>query len=272
MKTLNFYNVSWMCAGLEWRSSPVRIDLTDVSFVKPFALVYLGMVLRHYSGHGYSFELIESADPKVKQYLARQRFYERFRFNINAVERERLIRMETTTSLNDIVDIVQEPYASEPVIENLLQVLVSNNIKLDLYAVCDAVAEVIDNFAQHAEHRLAAMMVQYYPKKHILSVAIGDCGVGIRRSLATNPRHAYLVHRPHNEAIREAFKPLVSRRAEGGTGLSDLKDFILDVRGYLYCSSNDGYVRFDRDGTARYGNMAFDLPGVQMEFGFPEEL
>jgi len=63
----------------------------------------------------------------------------------------------------------------------------------------------------------------------------------------------------------------VSRRSEGGTGLSLLKDFILEKRGYLYFSSGDGCVRIGNDRRFLSGSMAFNLPGVQMEFGFPEK-
>jgi len=59
--------------------------------------------------------------------------------------------------------------------------------------------------------------------------------------------------------------------AERGTGVSDLKDFVLEKNGCLYFSSGDGCVRIDNNRCCLSGNMAFNLPGVQMEFGFPEK-
>ena len=113
-------------------------------------------------------------------------------------------------------------------------------------------------------------MIQYLPKIRQLSITIADLGIGIRRSLCKNPDYSYLRIRPHYFAIAEAFQDQVSSIPGRGMGLSELRDYVIRVGGYLYCSSYDGYVRIDRDGKMFGGEMSFSLPGVQMEFGFPE--
>lgn len=235
MKTLNFFSVSQMCASLDLESEPITIDLHDVHSLHLFALIYLFMLIRHYNSHGRRFRIIPPQSEEVRQYLAMQRLYRRLKFDINSIREEELNRIESTTSFNDIVDIEQGHGVAEIVSEKLMQMLTNNRLYLGLGRICEAVAEVVDNFDRHAEQRLAAMIVQYFPNERILSIAIGDCGVGIRGSLVRNPRHAYLETQPHHVAIAEAFKPLVSGRLEGGTGLYELKNFIADVSGYLYC-------------------------------------
>ena len=108
---LGFFNISQMCAKIDFNRQPTQptvIDLRDVSFIEPFAVIYLGMLLRHFNSNGVRFEITLPRDPRVKSYLARQRLFQRFNFDANTVRYEQLIRIETTTSLNDIVDITHD--------------------------------------------------------------------------------------------------------------------------------------------------------------------
>ena len=130
-------------------------------------------------------------------------------------------------------------------------------------------SELVDNFAQHSGKPLAALALQHYPNGRRMVIAIGDCGVGIRASLSLNPKHAWLATRPHYEAARLAFEPLVSRRAEGGTGFTEVRDGVLDLKRWLHLATGNGYVRV-KDGRTTVGEMAFDLPGVQIQLSFPE--
>jgi len=112
--------------------------------------------------------------------------------------------------------------------------------------------------------------MQYYPNREEVVLAIGDCGIGIRASLATNPKYSYLLGKPHHEAALKAFEPLVTRFAEGGTGLTEVQQGTVELGGTILFSTGDGYVRMSPTAT-EYGEMAFDLPGVQVQLSFPEE-
>jgi hypothetical protein len=111
--------------------------------------------------------------------------------------------------------------------------------------------------------------MQYYPRLRRVVFAIGDCGVGIRASLSSNPRYASLGERPHYEAALRAFDPLVSRRHEGGTGLTEVAEGVANERGELVLATGDGYVRMVGRRT-QLGHQNFDLPGVQIEISFQE--
>ena len=67
---------------------------------------------------------------------------------------------------------------------------------------------------------------------------------------------------------QRALRPMVSRRSEGGTGLWEVQQGVRSLRGTLRLATGDGYVRTLRR-KARYGQMAFDLSGVQVELSIP---
>src|SRR2546430_5894885 len=113
MRTLSFFNVGKLCSQIALADPQPIVDLAGVTFVEPFGLVYLGMFLRYFNARGRSFRVILPSAAGVRDYLARQRFWERFNFNPEVVQRENLRRFTTSTSLNDIADIEKEPYVAE---------------------------------------------------------------------------------------------------------------------------------------------------------------
>ena len=99
-------------------------------------------------------------------------------------------------------------------------------------------------------------------------VAIGDCGIGVKHSLIKNEAHLHLSNKADKVAIVEAFKPSVSSKSEGGTGLTNIEQAVLELNGSLFFASNTGYLRVV--GGKRYiGDRNFNFPGVQLQIGFP---
>ena len=269
---LSYENVDWLCSKVDFRQPPPHIDLSEVSFIEPFALIYLGMFLRLHNANGIAFELTLPTSQKVIRYLAGQNFWERFNFDETTIEEERIHRFTTSTSLNDIVDIENRPYVGDDIAAAVCDLLIREEVKVDVYEIEYLVSEIVDNFERHSgtAHALAALAVQYYPKSKQLDIAIGDCGIGIRASLVQNPSHAYLADRPHYEAVRKALEPLISGRIQGGgMGLSEVKDSIKSLGGSLVLTSGDGYFSMSTD-SEEYGLMYYDLPGVQISLTVPE--
>ena len=266
---LTFWNVDRLLGAVDLGEEKPMIDLASVNFFEPFALVYLGMYLRRFNRLGRGFEVRPPNANDARKYLARVRFWERFNFRPEVVERENLIRFTSSTSLNDMVDIEQTPTIGDDVAESVLRVLRAEQVAVNTALVAELVGELVDNFAQHSETTLAACAMQYYPRKGQVTFAIGDCGIGIRASLSSNPRYAYLQSASHAEAALKAFDPLVSRRGEGGTGLTGVQEGIITARGRLVLATGDGYVKIDGR-RIQIGTMALDLPGVQIEMMFPE--
>ena len=210
-----------ICAQVDTDAETPRIDLSDIPSLGPFDLVYLGMFLRFFNAKGVAFELTPPADPNVRNYLAGQNFWERFNFVPEVIEEERLHRFTTSTSLNDIIDIPNQPYVGEDVADEVCNLIYRNELDVDVGGIEALVSELVDNFSLHSGSELAAFAAQYYPDLRRLEFAIGDCGIGIRSSLSANPRYAHLANESHQRSIIEAFKTQVSGRlrGHGGTGV-----------------------------------------------------
>lgn len=264
---LSYENVGDFCSRIDLSQPRPLINLSDVTFIQPFALVYLGMFLRLHNSEGTNFDVAVPREQFVREYLATQNFWERFNFDPDIIETEKLHRFTSATSLNDIVDIENRPYIGEDIASLVRELLIKTEIRVDVDEIEELVSELIDNFERHSTNNLAVFTMQGNPRR--LVIAIGDCGIGIRASLIQNPRHGYLANRPHYEAIRKAFEPLVSAKPEGGTGLTDAKSTIGRYSGTLTLMSGNGYFRLTSDGREIANRASYDLPGVQIELTIP---
>jgi len=265
---LTFWNVGQRCAKVDLTEAKPIVNLSEVAFITPFALMYLGMFLRHFNAQGKSFLVRVPRRKTVKDHFARQQFWERFNFNAEVVAAEGARWRPTLTSLNDIVDLDRGiPNLAEELAYRVTQVLFVNTGGLSRTTIEEVVAELIQNFVDHAGKRVAAFMVQYYPKIQTCSIAIGDCGRGIRASLSASPKYANLLARPHREAVMTAFQYGVSAKSVGGAGFSTILEGVEALDGELRLATGDDYVIANK-GRFRAGPMGFSLPGVQIELIF----
>lgn len=182
--------------------------------------------------------------------------------------REKLHRFITRTSLNDIVDVEKHDNIADEICFQVKEILIATGSRLSPSTIALMISELVDNFAQHSKRNLAALALQYYPQPGNLMIAVGDCGVGIRSSLASNRKYAWLKKEPNYIAALEALKPGVSRKPQGGTGFTDVLDGVADLGGELRLATGDEYISVEK-GEANYGAMNFDLPGVQLEISLP---
>lgn len=266
---LGFATVDQVCTKVDLTSTKPVIDLSYVTFVRPFGLIYLGMFLRYHNSKGKTFSVLTPPPHSdVHKYLDTQNFWNRFNFNADTDDGSSVLQCKNCTSLNDIVDIQNREYIAEDVAEDVLKVLQDNGIQ-QASMITEVVSELVDNFACHSKQNMAALMMQYYPKLHEVVIAIGDCGIGIRASLSSNTKYTHLQSARHYEAILQAFEPLVTCKQEGGTGLTMVRENVIDGGGYLILSSGDEYVRINKYGT-KYGTMSHNLSGVQIEIVFLE--
>jgi hypothetical protein len=267
---LSFYNVDKLCAGINIDTASPVVDLSEYTFFKPFALVYLGQYLRYHNAKGIKFEIITPEDALAKNYLSQQWFWHRFNCNLETTPRERLQFFNDNTSVNDIVDIENQPNIAEDVARNVLRVLSHNILRVNHITIVEIVTELIDNFTQHSDSLLATLIMQYYPDRREIAVGVGDSGIGIRSSLCKNLKHEYLAVLPHYEAALKAFEPMMSRLDERGAGLTHVREQVLKTKGQMILTTGDGYIKINVDGT-EMGKMAYNLGGVQIEVTLPVE-
>ncbi len=274
-------NVQSVCALVDFNTDNPLVDLSDVAVVEPYDLVYLGMFLRFYNAKGISFSVKVPDNDRVREYLATQNFWGRFNFSPDVIREESVRRHITSTSLNDVIDIAStNSDIADEIVDYASDLIEHNGLNVDAGEVHDCISELVDNFAQHSESFLGAFAMQYYPPKRFggirptsrgrVEIAIGDCGIGIRTSLARNELHARVLNEPHHVAIRRALEPLVSTRAEGGTGLTEVRAIARRIRGVLRLTSGDGYYIMSRSGIEMYGTTASNLSGVQIQLTIPE--
>jgi len=267
---LSFQNVDQVCAGVDLTANQPLLDLSQVTFFRPFAVIYLGMFLRYHNLNGKSFRVTLPMNATAKRYLSQQNFWTRFNFNPESIESQGLSRFSSSTSLGDVIDIERRDGIAEEIENKILAVLIRNGVKTAVNLVAESMCELIDNFAAHAKRNFAAVAMQYYPNLHEVVFAIGDCGIGVRASLASNPKYEELGAKPHYEAAARAFEPLVSCRPEGGTGLTEVREQVVRLEGGLILTTGDGFVTIDKKGETRVGQMAYELPGVQVQLSYPE--
>ena len=270
---LSLLAVDDLCADVAYDVSKPTLDLSDVSFVEPGGLVYLGMFLRHFNSLGKYFNIVSPRAPAVVSYLNSQRFWERYHISGSGSDSHSFSRHGRFTSLRDIIDIENDQWIADEVGTAVADILRENAVKVEVDLIAEVVIELVDNFSRHSGEQLAACAMQFYRRRGKLHFAVGDCGVGIRRSLARNPRHANMSNAPHHEAAVKALEDGVTGSIEGGTGFGTIREDVLELGGEMSLCTGDGWVRVGtRHEGVQSGTMRYDLPGVQVEVVIPVKI
>lgn len=257
---------SFLLKGVAAENNTVHVDLSCVSFIHPFAMATLGLFLRYWNALGTTFTVLRPTNAKVAAYLDRMQFYSRFNFNRAAVKREQSMRLDASTSLNDIVDLHRAPDIGEKVAKKLFEMMSHFRGKRSANlaeGISGAAGELADNFVAHSGENLGVLTAQYFPRVGRATLVVGDCGCGIRNSLASNREFAYIEDHSDCDAIELALKEGVSCRGEGGMGLSEIADQVKRIGGTLSIFSGTGHVEIRPHDVRRSTKPHF--PGVQVQ-------
>ena len=266
---LDYTNIDDFCNGIDAdRPNPV-IDMKAVTFLTPYALIYLACFINNYNRLGVTFQTIYPDSMPVRQYLNPQRFWERLRFE---AERESIGHGNSQwMSTSDIIQIPNIDYIAEDAGRKLYDLLTSNSIRLNARDLEIVFVELVDNFSRHSDEETAICAVRWFPSMNRLHLAIGDCGMGIRKSLSSNDDYRELRNKSHGEAAAKAFEVSVGRTSEGGMGLTDARDTMARTGGQLFLSTGDAWVLARGKDDLLVGKQEYDLPGVQIELAIPTE-
>lgn len=156
---LNWQTIDRYCAKINLAVAKPLIDLSDVSFVEPFGLVYLGLFIRYYNSLGTFFNVKVPTDAKVRAYLARQQFNKHFDFHRDFVEQESAIRSISSTCWNDMKEIENVDYLAENIADEVRDLLIENHLNAPIAGICEIAAELVANFTEHSNQRKAVITI-----------------------------------------------------------------------------------------------------------------
>ena len=172
---LSWQTIDRYCGQIDLTQLKPVIDLSEISFVEPFGLIYLGLFIRYYNAAGKFFNVKLPKDAKVRAYLARQQFYKHFDFNRDFVEQESAIRSISSTCWNDMKEIEKVDYLAEDIADEVKDLLIDNHVNAPVSEICEITAELVANFVEHSNQQRAVITIQWFPNMNWLSLAIGDC-------------------------------------------------------------------------------------------------
>ena len=129
---MNLSTVGELCSLVHLDDQKPTVDLSNISFVEPFGLVYLGMFLRHFNSLGKFFNIITPRSRQVTQYLESQRFWGRYNIAATSTDSQPLQGHARFTSLNDIVEIENNQYIAENVGDMVGDILRKNSVRVDV--------------------------------------------------------------------------------------------------------------------------------------------
>ena len=233
---------------------PVVLDLREVEFVEPAGLCGLAALLEFLIPRSKEVGLALSGRD-VAAYLERMDFFKRFedrvQTNLDLSSLEDRNRTNPGT-LQELVNFHTEEEIPE-IISRISQILQNQQyLTRERAAICATLSEVCANAVEHSASPFGAYAaVQAY--QHIVSgnrfrgeevlIAIADGGVGIRRTLARNPKNSEFVA-TDNDAMRHALHMGVSTSGElgRGGGLTVVAQIAARAGGSLSLRSGSGRV------------------------------
>lgn len=264
----------------------VAVDLKGVGFVEPAGLCALAALLEFLMPRSRLVGLALPPNNDVAAYLERMDFFRLFghrvETNVDVAQLEERRRGNPGT-LQELVNFHSE--GEIPGIINRIAEILTNRgyERPERAAICGTLSEVCANAVEHGRSPFGAFAaVQAY--NHVVSgrhgasdkrgeevlIAISDGGVGIRETLARNPKYAEHTE-TDNDALRHAVRMGVSGTGEigRGGGLAVVAQISARAGGSLSLRSGSGRVTF-YDERTNSRNVP-DFPGAFVRVSLPRK-
>ena len=257
------------------RYDTVRIDLSDLRSISPIGVITLICLIRKLSEVGIRFDVVVPNHDDTWTYLYQIGFLEVLEqfvpLEVSEAVLQRvdqsvraLIPVRSFTSYQEVEEIaaqVEEVFQESP--DGLAPLLPTCHT---------VVAELAGNVVAHSGTGVGWVFAQRYAtgESRVIEIAVGDSGIGVRRSLAKNAKHKSAglddrgaLSRALGDGVSGVDDPyrgygLGQIRAEIGSGLE---------RG-LFMASGRGRLRIYRSGRFRTWSGA-EVPGVVAEARVP---
>ena len=233
------------------------LDLSKVKFVEIYPMVAMACFVSRAQQRGHGLQLSIPESNQVKTYLSRMGFVEMLAEHYE-VEARPLRQVRAQPHPNDLLEL--QRFDSSHKIEELANLVwerlsqVPPHVRRTIY---ECIIEIGDNVIFHAGSGGGWVAAQTYRRgtaNERIDLAIGDTGVGIRRTMRR--------HKPRSDgdAIRLALQFGVSGLADPGrgVGLAETADQIRSVGGRLLVRSGAG-----RRTVTRHSSVSTPVPALQ---------
>jgi hypothetical protein len=237
-------------------NSPIEIDMKDVKFTTPAAIVLILIRLHRWKRDGRDVFFINLSKCPALSYLQRMDFFTNCGIPLGECferkdPRRRFIPIKQVnrSACNRIGELSAE-------VANCIFPELSDSCDPDqtgLYdAICYAVSELALNVVQHSRSD-GFVHAQVYPTTRIVRLAIADYGIGIAQSFETCGSPVWQAGMSDTDAIRKAIESQVSSKTHlksgwgepvnAGVGLTLLSGLAKVTRGDFCMFSNRGFHR-----------------------------
>jgi len=261
-------------------NSASQLDLRDVGFITPSALVLLAVECRSRTVRTGSPVRLVLPEGDVLSYLLRAGLLSCLDGTIDPVppvNRLQLMLSQLRHGSNPMLlelSVFRDASSIPALLETIWWALHHRlkYRKLEAFDFCIALSEICQNVVQHNDSKVSgfiAMQVYRSKGQRFLEMAVGDDGVGLRDSLSRNPSHQDIVS--DLNAIRLALRQGISEFDDRtrGNGLPLLTHLIFKHAGSITVRSGRGklYVRADQKKVSAWSVPS--LTGVQAVMSLP---
>lgn len=230
--------------------SGVEIDLKDISFIVPYGMVLLTILLKSLNQNGVKTRLLLPDSSDVMNYLERMSFFTQVEGIVEFDRDIQSLKSNIRNPVDSIIEVtkIREEKEVMDVVNSLVDKLIDKHgfdrAKINRFG--NVMCESLQNIPQHSNPDgtpyEGMVCVQIYKK--FFHFAVGDSGVGICLSLNSNPRIREL-NLSEEQALRKVLVEGFSRldRPGRGGGFSSIRKIVKDMNGLMVVRSS-GFTYF----------------------------
>lgn len=203
-------------------------DFINLSWVEPFALLYVSYHLANFIGDKPSISLkVDHFDIKnAHLYAAHMGFFKSFGLDFgNSAGQAKGSAHYIPITIFNVEQIRSESQDEGVHVGDVLEsrardlaIMLTRRSDGDLVDTLEfSLREMFRNVVEHSGAKRIGICGQYWPSKHMVELAILDNGIGIKESLKNNP---YLIIETDKDALNCALLPGVSGKAYKGARIN----------------------------------------------------
>lgn len=183
-------------------------------------------------------------NPQKVNYISRMDFFT----NLNVNFEEEIERKDSTGKCIEISRFDEETIFG--IYDSIIKILDSfPSIELTvLQGLGYCFYELLDNVLNHSEENNGWVVAHYYKAESTIRIMICDTGIGIHKSLTTNPKDERFKSYTEDEAISECINDKVTNGRGMGFGLYSTANLIKNCESELIIYSGNKKLHFNQEG------------------------